>query len=165
VVVLALGITLGAGGLAVGDIATSGSGTPSGTILTCTGKHGAMRYVRHGGCQRGERRLVLSDSAPLIATDPAGSGFISESPGVLLGGLGTGFPAGSFEVNLSPRVVRDVRKCAYIATAVVLPQGGDITHSAQAVASPLDAYHLLVRVFDDSGNLSTDGVSIEIYCP
>jgi hypothetical protein len=161
-VVLGIGVTLGAGGLALGDIATSPEGTPSGTVLTCTGKLGAMRYVRHGGCQRGETRLVLADSAPLIVSLPNLSGNqIAESPGVSVSG-----PAvGTYRVQVSARTVRDVRRCAYIATPTVALQGGEITHAAQAVVAPANQHVLLVRVFDDSGNLSTDGVSLEIYCP
>jgi hypothetical protein len=160
---VAIGMTLGAGGLALADTALSSDPTPSGMVLTCAGKAGALRYVAHGGCTRGERKVTLADSAPLIASLPSLQGSsIVESPGVQLGGTSV---LGDFKVKIAPRVVRDIRKCAYIATPSVVPQDGDITHSAEAVAAPLDAHTLLVHVFDNSGNLNTDGVSIEIYCP
>jgi hypothetical protein len=160
--VLGLGIALGAGGLAAADIAVSPEGTPSGTVLTCAGKAGALRYVTHGGCRRGERRLVLADSAPLVVSLPSLAGNrIVESPGVSFSGPTLGL----FRVRVSPRAARDIRKCAYTATPTVALQGGQITHPAQVVVAPADAHTLLVRVFDDSGNLATDGVSIEIYCP
>jgi hypothetical protein len=159
---LGLGLALGAGGLAAADIVVSSDGTPSGTVLVCTGKKGAMRYVGRGRCQRSERRLVLSDRAPLIVSLPSLSGnVIAVSPGVRVSG-----PAiGTFRIQVSPRSVRDVRRCAYIATPAVALQRGQITHAAQVVAAPIDRHTLLVRVFDDSGNLKTDGVSVEIYCP
>jgi hypothetical protein len=160
---VALGMTLGAGGLALADTALSPDPTPSGMVLTCADKAGVLRYVAHGGCRRGERKVMLADSAPLFATvrNLAGSSIV-ESPGVNLQGTSV---IGDFKVRVAPRVVRDIRRCAYIATPSVVPQGGEIAHSAQAVAAPLDAHTLLVHVFDDSGNLNTDGVSIEIYCP
>jgi hypothetical protein len=161
---LALGIALAlvVGGLALADIATSPEGTPSGTALVCTGKNGAMRYVGRGRCQRGERRLVLANSAPLIVSLPNLSGnVIAESPGVTVSG-----PAiGTFRIHVSARTVGDIRKCADIATPAVALQSGQITHAAQVVTAPVDRHTLLVRVFDDSANLRTDGVSVEIYCP
>ena len=160
---VALGMTLGAGGLALADTALSSDPTPSGMVLTCADKGGTLRYVTRGGCKQGERKVMLAASAPLFATVPnLVATSIVESPGVNL--QGTSVP-GDFKVKVSPRVVHDIRKCAYIATPSVVPQSGEITHSAQAVAAPLDAHTLLVHVFDDSGNLNTDGVSIEIYCP
>jgi len=158
---LALGITLGAGGLALGDIATSSSGVPSGTVLTCAGKAGALRYVRHGGCQRGERRLVLADSAPLIATIPSLDGRSVESPGVSASAPAVGL----FQIRVSERAARDIRRCAYIATPSVALQGGQITHPVEVVAAPVNAHTLMVRLFDATGAVATDGVSVEIYCP
>jgi len=159
---LALGIALGAGGLALADITTSSSGVPSGTVLTCAGKAGALRYVRHGACKRGERKLVLADSAPLIATFTSSHASGAESPGVQL--FGTATP-GDFEVRVSAKAVHDVRKCAYIATPSVAPQNGQVTRQVDVVAAPLDAHHLLFREFDSSGQPSSDGISVEIYCP
>jgi hypothetical protein len=50
---LALGFALAvvAGGLALADIAVSPQGTPSGTVLVCAGKKGAMRFVGRRKCQ------------------------------------------------------------------------------------------------------------------
>jgi hypothetical protein len=161
---LALGSVLAvvAGGLALADVAVSPEGTPSGTVLVCAGKKGAMRFVGRGKCQRSERHLVLADSAPLIFSLPSLSGNVTaESPGVTVSG-----PAiGTYRIHVSARDARDVRRCAYIATPTVALQRGQITHAAQVVAAPVDRHTLLVRVFDDSGNLKTDGVSLEVYCP
>ncbi len=159
---LALGIALGAGGLALADITTSSSGVPSGTVLTCAGNGGALRYVRHRGCRRGERKLVLADSAPLIATETSGGVPQTESPGVELSGTPT---AGEFELQVSSTTVRDVRKCAYIATPSVPVQDGQITNQVDVVAAPLDAHHVLFREFDGTGAVRSDGISIEVYCP
>jgi hypothetical protein len=161
-IVLGLGITLGAGGLALADIATSPSGIPSGTVLTCAGKGGALRYVRRGGCRRGERRLVLADSAPLIATLPPQGGSEVSSPGLTVFGLSS---PGDFEAQISSRVARDARKCAYIATASVAPQSGHVTRQVEVVAAPLDARHILFHESDSSGAVTSDGISVEIYCP
>ncbi len=161
-VALALGIALGAGGLALADTATSADSTPSGTVLTCAGTGGALRYVRHGGCRRGERRLVLADSAPLIATLPPFSGAAVSSPGLTLHGSSR---PGDFEVQVSPTVVRDVRRCAYIATPSVQSQNGQITRQVDVVAAVLDAHHVLFHEFDSSGAVTSDGISVEIYCP
>ncbi len=159
---LALGIALGAGGLALGDIATSSSGVPSGTVLTCAGTGGALRYVVRGSCKRRERKLVLADSAPLIATLTTGTGSVVASPGLLLEGTSM---KGEFDLQLSPKVVRDVRRCAYIATPSVTPENGHITRQVDVVAAPLDAHEVIFREFDSSGAVASDGISVEIYCP
>ena len=126
--VLGVGLAIGAGGLALGDIAVSPEGTPSGTVLVCTGNNGSMRYVGRGSCRRSERRLVLSDTAPLIVSLPSlGGNMIAESPGVTVSG-----PAiGTYRIQLSARSVKDIRRCAYIATPTVALQSGQITHAAQ----------------------------------
>jgi hypothetical protein len=159
---LGIGLALGAGGLALGDIAVSREGTPSGTVLACAGKGGAMRFVGRGRCQRREKRVVLSDSAPLIFSIPSLSGNVTaESPGLTVSGPSIG----TYRIQVSARAVHDVRRCAYIATPTVALQGGQITHAAEVVVAPVDRHALLVRVFDASGNLKTDGVSVEVYCP
>jgi hypothetical protein len=162
---LALGITLGAGGLALGDIAVSATGTPSGTVLVCTSNAnaGAMRVAGRSGCHRGESRLVLSSAKQLIVTLPSfsGGGYTAQSPGLAVFAPAVGF----YRVHVSPQVVRDVRGCALIATPVVVAVGGQISHSADIAVAPSGAHNLLVRVFDNSGNLDTDGVSVEIDCP
>lgn len=161
---LGLGIALGAGGLALGDISTSPSGVKSGTVLTCAGKHGALTYSPNSRCRRSKRRLVLADSAPLIATVTAPAAPAAQSPGIRLTGTAT---PGDYELTVSSKAVRDIRKCAYLATPSVMPVGGTVTKQEQVsvVAAPLDAHHVLFHEFDSSGQAASAGISLEIYCP
>jgi hypothetical protein len=133
----------------------------------------AAREIRHRTHRRRDdrerrqrhpvaRRLVLADSAPLIATLPPASGMALSSPGVTLFGTGT---LGDFEVQLSSKVARDVRRCGYVATPSVAPQGGEVTRQVDVVAAPLDAHHLLFHESDSRGAVASDGISVEIYCP
>lgn len=161
---LGLGILLGAGGLAFGDISTSSSGVKSGTVLTCAGKHGSLSYSPNARCRRSKRRLVLADSAPLIATVTVPFAPAAQSPGVQLTGTDT---PGDYELTVSSKAVRDVRKCAYIATPSVAPVGGQITAQEQVsvVAASLDAHHVVFREFTSSGQAASAGISVEISCP
>lgn len=161
---LGLGILLGAGGLALGDISTSSSGVKSGTVLTCAGKHGVLSYSPNARCRRTKRRIVLADSAPLIATITALGARTAASPGVQL--FGTATP-GDYELSVSSRAVRDVRRCAYVATPSVTPVGGEVTKQQEVsvVAAPLDAHHLLLHEFGSSGQAISAGISVEVYCP
>lgn len=159
---LGLGIALGAGGLALGDISTSPSGVKSGTVLTCAGKHGALTYSPNSRCRRSKRRVVLADSAPLIASVASRGQAVNESPGIVL--VGTSTP-GQFEARVTTKAVRDVRKCSYIATPSVAATGGQISRQVDVVASPLDAHHVLFQEFDSAGQVAEDGISVQIYCP
>jgi hypothetical protein len=121
-----------------------------------------MRAAGRSGCHRGEAQLVLSSTRQLIVTLPTFTrGETAESPGL---GFFSPVP-GVYRVHVSPKLVRDIRRCALIATPVVVPVGGQITHPAEIVVAPTDAHNLLVRVFDESASLPTDGVSVEIDCP
>lgn len=161
---LGLGILLGAGGLALGDISTSSTGVKSGTVLTCAGKHGLLSYSPNSRCRRSKRRVVLADSAPLIATEAVADGPVTESPGLQLTGTPT---AGLYQLTMSSKTVRDVRKCAYVATPSVTPVSGQITKQEQVsvVAAPLDAHHVLFHEFDSTGQAASVGISVQVYCP